>query len=328
MMPRPSLGNLMLDRLILPGMLSFTRFGYQWRSGGFSPLPDLSGRHVVVTGATSGLGLATSRRLADLGASLTLIGRNAERLALLQSELQAEASGRVHTEVADLALLADVRQLAERLHRQDDPIHVLVNNAGTLFNDYQQTSESIERNLALNLLSPFLLTQLLLPRLGCSAPSRVITVSSGGMYLAPLDVAALEHPPKPYNGTRQYALAKRAQVELGSIWAEELTGSGVDVYTMHPGWADTRGVRDALPLFHRLTAPVLRSAEQGADTIVYLAAAGNLEDHGSGGFWFDREVHPQHVVPWTAASRAQRPALREMLQRLTHYGDSATPESQ
>lgn len=323
MQPEPSLINSLMDRLVLPGMASFTRLGYAVRAGGFAPYGDLTGRHVVVTGATSGLGLAACHSMAGLGASLTLVGRNHERVTILASELRERSGAEASAEVADLSLLSEVRALARRLHERDQPIHVLVNNAGALFNDYQVTAEGLERTLALNLLSPFLLTQLLMPRLGASAPARIITVSSGGMYLAPLDVEALQAGARGYNGSWRYALAKRAQVVMTGMWAEELIGSGVQAHTMHPGWADTRGVRESLPLFHRLTRPVLRSCEEGADTMVYLASAPEVADAGSGGFWFDREVHPQHVLPWTRESAADREALWTMLTGLTHYGDSA-----
>jgi NAD(P)-dependent dehydrogenase (short-subunit alcohol dehydrogenase family) len=322
MHPSPSPLNSLLDRLLLPGAVSFTRLGYAVRCRTFAPLGSLAGRHVVITGATAGLGLAASRRLASLGATLTIVGRDRNRLSTLVGELTAAGTGSVAAEVADLSLLHEVRALAKRLHERNAPIHVLVNNAGALFNDYQVTEEGFERTLALNLLSPFLLTQLLMPRLTSSAPARILTVSSGGMYLAPLDVDALLETQAGYNGSWRYALAKRAQVALTSLWAEELSGSDVDAHTMHPGWADTKGLRESLPLFHRLTRPLLRTTEEGADTIVFLCAGPDLGGEHSGGFWFDRELHPRHVLPWTAETAEQRRALWLTLTRLTAYGDS------
>jgi dehydrogenase/reductase SDR family protein 12 len=318
-MTRPTLTTTVLDRMLVPALLSFTRLGYAWNAPGFSDLDSLEGRHVVLTGATSGLGLAASRQLAAIGASLTIVGRQRDRLHTLVEQLQAVSRGRIRGEVADLGNMTEVRALAARLQAHEEPIHVLINNAGAMFNDFGVTADGIERTLALNLLSPFLLTQLLMPRLTSSAPARIITVSSGGMYLAPLDVSALEHP-EDYNGTWRYALTKRAQVVLGRLWAQELTGSGVDVFTMHPGWADTKGLRTAMPGFRRVTGPILRSAEQGADTIVYLASSRGLVGQGNGGFWLDRKRHPTQIVPWTREGDAARDALWHLLSRLTCYG--------
>jgi NAD(P)-dependent dehydrogenase (short-subunit alcohol dehydrogenase family) len=149
-----------------------------------------------------------------------------------------------------------------------------------------------------HLVAPFLLTKLLLPLLETSAPSRVVWVTSGGMYAQRLSVDDLELPAERFDGVTAYARAKRAQVALVGHWALALRARGVFVHAMHPGWADTPGVATSLPRFHRVLGPILRSPAEGADTMVWLVAS----DEGvttSGELWLDRRRRPTHKVPWT-----------------------------
>jgi len=129
----------------------------------------------------------------------------------------------------------------------------------------------------------------------------VIQVSSGGMYTQRFDLAALEMGPDDYDGTVAYARAKRAQLVLMHEWVRRTDGSGVSFQAMHPGWADTPGVRDALPGFARVMGPFLRTPEQGADTIVWLASAPEGVET-NGGFWLDRRPRWENKAPWTRLS--------------------------
>ena len=161
-----------------------------------------------------------------------------------------------------------------------------------------------------HVVAPFLLTQLLLPLMG--EGSSVITVSSGGMYLQGLRPDQLRHGPAPYDGVRAYAMAKRAQVVLNGEWARRLDSPMF--HAMHPGWADTPGVAHSLPGFHRIVGPWLRSPEQGADTIVWLAS--NPEGLGpSGRFWLDRRQRGTIRLPWTATSTETSQELWDMVAR-------------
>ena len=132
-------------------------------------------------------------------------------------------------------------------------------------------ADGTEATIASQVVGPTLLTSLLLERLGGSAPGRVITVSSGGMYTAGLTVRRLQMDASDYHGSKQYALAKRAQVTLNEMWAERVDPGSVVFHSMHPGWADTPGVQESLPTFRRIVGPLLRDADQGADTMVWLA---------------------------------------------------------
>lgn len=315
--PRESLLRDLADRLLLPGLAGFTRYGYACRARGWhDPEPSLHGRVAIVTGATSGLGRIAAERLAGLGARVVLVGRDGAKLAQTHREIvAATGNGELVAERADLALMSEVRGLAERLLQSQPALHVLVNNAAVLPGQRETTAEGLELAFATDLLSPFLLTSLLLPRLRDSAPARIVNVLSGGMYLSGIDVDDLQSMRGRYDGSRAYARAKRGLMILTEHWAERLAGSGVVVNAMHPGWADTPGVRRSLPGFHRLTRAVLRSPEQGADTIVWLAAAPEA-GQVSGKFWLDREPHLSAVLPGTAGTPGDRAALLQRLERL------------
>jgi NAD(P)-dependent dehydrogenase (short-subunit alcohol dehydrogenase family) len=255
--------------------------------------------------------------MAALGARVILVGRNKAKTESTRREIVAETGNDdVAVAIADLGLLADVRRLARQLLEQEPRIHVLVNNAGVLLNRRTTTAEGNEATLATNLLAPFLLTQLLLPRLRKSAPSRIINVSSGGMYTAGLALDDLQYEKTSYNGSRAYARTKRALVVLTELWADQLKGSGVVVHAMHPGWADTPGVASSLPGFHTVTRRLLRTPEQGADTITWLVASPEAA-RASGAFWLDREPHVTHVFPGTDPTPAERRQLWEALTKLT-----------
>jgi len=164
--------------------------------------------------------------------------------------------------------------------------------------EFTLTDEGHELTLATHVLSQYLLLRALRPLLEEPGAARVISVASGGMYFEPLDVAALQPAETDYDGVKAYARAKRAQVALAEEWTRELSGTGITVNTMHPGWADTPGLRTALPAFSSRLSPLLRSARQGADTIAWLAAAPEVAGR-SGLFFLDREPRPTHRIPGT-----------------------------
>ncbi len=313
------------DHLIVPGLLGFTQAGYHWHKRRWKPLAvSLRDRTIVVTGATSGLGQAAALQLAELGARVILVGRNREKAESTRREIvAATGNDSIAVALADLSLLAEVRKLARKLLKDEPRIHVLVNNAGVLLNQRTTTAEGNEATLATNLLAPFLLTQTLLPRLRESAPSRIINVSSGGMYATGLVLDDLQYEKSAYDGSRAYARTKRALVTLTETWAERLKDSGVVAHAMHPGWADTPGVAGSLPAFHTFARRFLRTAEQGADTITWLAASPEAA-RVSGMFWLDREPHATHVLPGTDPSPQQRKELLDALTRLTDRSRTRT----
>ncbi|GAB3271275.1 SDR family NAD(P)-dependent oxidoreductase [Parahaliea aestuarii] len=312
--PVPRADTECADRWLLPGIAHFTRYGYQRGKKRWKPCStDISGRHMIITGATSGLGEAAARSLAEAGAALTLVVRDQSRGKDLVESLQA-ASGNsdIHLELADLSLLQAVDDLCARLLQRGRPIDALINNAGALFNDKTITAEGMEQSYALLLLSPWRLTTALQPLLVQSGDARVVNVVSGGMYTQRLDLRCLTGQSEHYNGSVAYAQAKRALMIATEYLADEWRDHGIVVNAMHPGWADTPGVASALPAFRRLTAPLLRSPEQGADTMVWLARA---REAGlvSGRLFLDREPRTTHLLKRTEESAEERTALLELL---------------
>jgi NAD(P)-dependent dehydrogenase (short-subunit alcohol dehydrogenase family) len=200
--------------------------------------------------------------------------------------------------IADMEDLESVRAFARGFLAGHARLDVLIHNAGAIHPDYRTNDAGIELTMAGQVIAPFLLTNLLLPALRAAAGSRVITVVSAGLYTQRLDPATLEMPAAGYNGVTAYARAKRAQVALSAEWASRFTAADVAFHAMHPGWADTPGLAAMLPAFHRVMRPILRTPEQGADTLVWLASA-DPALLGSGQFWHDRRPRSPYRLPWT-----------------------------
>jgi len=300
--------SAVVDALLeVPVVPSFTRVGFDVRSRleRWAPLSryDLAGRVVLVTGATSGLGLAASEVLARCGATVILLGRDAGKTERVRAAL-AERTGseRLHALVADMGDMDAVRAAAASVLASHDALHVLIHNAGALSPTRATAPDGTEATVASQVVGPFLLTGLLLERLRESAPARVLTMSSGGMYAAGLTVEGLEMTEAEYRGAEQYARAKRAQVTLNELWAERCSGTGVVFHAVHPGWADTPGVEASLPTFRRVVGPFLRTPAQGADTLAWLAADDGAPLDSSGRFWLDRHPRPIHRLPTTRRS--------------------------
>jgi len=304
----------LLDRTVVG---SFTNIGHVVRSIGWTEeLPSLTGKTVVVTGATSGLGRAAAERLAGMGAGIRLVDRSQTKLDIARTEIGASTGNDdLGTYLADFSSMKNVQRLAEAVLAGEPKIDVLVNNAGALITERRETGEGIELTLATNLLSHFLLTNLLIPRLAASVPARIINVSSGGMYTQRIRVRDLQSARGLYQGSVAYARAKRGQVILTELWAERLADRGIVVHAMHPGWAETPGVEESLPTFRKLTKPFLRTAEQGADTIVWLAASDEAA-RTSGKFWLDRRSRPTHRLKGTVEAFEDRRGLWDALNGL------------
>jgi NAD(P)-dependent dehydrogenase (short-subunit alcohol dehydrogenase family) len=304
-----------LDAAVVPG---FSKIGFVVRKclGNWQPISsfDLLGKTVVITGPTSGLGEQVARQLAATGANLVLVARNEAKCARVIDEIAPLCTGNKPVFVqAEMGDLESVRSACAAIQQQFTRVDVLIHNAGALLNNRQVSPQGIEQTVASHVVGPFLMTSLLLPLM---QGGRVVTVSSGGMYTSGLPIfesgETLEMPAHKYGGSKQYAIAKRAQVTLTEMWAER--ESQTEFVAMHPGWADTPGVQESIPGFRRVTAPILRSASEGADTIAWLAAVQPLPGK-SGSFWSDREIRPTHKSPRTKKSDTQtaRAALWESI---------------
>jgi dehydrogenase/reductase SDR family member 12 len=284
-----SLFDAALDATVL---FSFDRNGFRRHSRTFDPADlavELTGRTMLVTGANAGLGLSTVRALAKLGATVVMACRDLKRGEVARAGVE----GKTELVQLDVSSLADVARFVEAWGSR--PLDVLINNAGVLPTERKTTPEGLELAYATNVAGPVALTEGLLPLLRASR-GRVVTVSSGGMYPVKLDVRALRGDVKKYDGVAAYAQTKRAQVILNELWAAR--EPQVTFAAMHPGWADTAGVKGSIPTFHRVTQSILRSVDEGADTIVWLAACERVSGQ-SGKFWFDRAPARTHAFPWT-----------------------------
>ena len=292
---------------------SFSAPGYAIRRrlfGWDDPGRDaLRGRTVAITGPTSGLGRAAAGSLAAAGARVLLVGRSEERLRAVRDELvAAHGDDRFPVVVADMASLESVAAAVRSIREREPRLDVLVDNAGAMPADRRQSPDGIELAMATMVVGPFALTAGLLPLLRGNGGGRVISVTSGGMYTQAVDFDDLQWTSCPFSGPRAYAMAKRIQVALMREWARRLAGSGVTCNAMHPGWADTPGLAESLPGFHRLMRPLLRTPAQGADTITWLATApeaGRL----SGRLFLDRRPRPFDRVPATRLFAADRERL-------------------
>lgn len=279
---------------------SFDQSGFLRHAARFDRRVDalsLTGKTILVTGANSGLGLATSEALAARGAEVWLLCRSEERGRAAVQAIQAKHHhAKLRLELLDVSSRASVEAFAARLPLTE--IDVLIHNAGVLPDARVLTEDGLESCLATNVAGPYLLTALLLPRLERRPGARVLTVSSGGMYLRRLDLSALLATQGAYDGVDTYANTKRAELILNAAWARRHPGGNPSFHAMHPGWADTPAVRSSLPRFYRWMKGRLRTPEQGADTLVWLASVPQIPGP-SGSFWFDRALAEEHVLSRT-----------------------------
>jgi NAD(P)-dependent dehydrogenase (short-subunit alcohol dehydrogenase family) len=236
----------------------------------------------LITGATSGIGMAAALAMGKKGYRLILVGRNEKKAARVCDEIARKAKNRnVLYYICDLSVLQDVRGLADRIKGNCDRIDVLVNNAGARFLRHQVTKEGIELTLATNHLGHFVLTLSLIEALRNSGKARVINVSSGA-HNAGTGVIENILSPKDYDGRKQYSNSKLANVLFTYALAEKLKGSGIAVNAVDPGGVATNFARNN-GLWHWVKHRIyylkkrqLLTPAQGAETVVYLASSDDV----------------------------------------------------
>jgi NAD(P)-dependent dehydrogenase (short-subunit alcohol dehydrogenase family) len=301
-----------MDRALV---LGYTRIGSGLRRHWWpaDPAPDaLVGKRVLVSGATAGIGLEMARAFAGLGATVHVLGRNADKVRRTVADISAQVPGAaVIGEVCDVSDLDAVSDWTTEFASRVPALDGLVHNAGLMPKDRFVTPQGHELQFATHILGPHLMTERLLPLLRAAQGASVVFVSSGGMYSSPLVVDDLESD-HDYNGVRTYARTKRMQVVLADAWAHRMAGSDVKVESMHPGWVDTPGVAEYLPRFRVITRPLLREVADGADTAVWLVATRPQSKPGH--FWHDRAQRPT-TFGW---QRPENPArVRRFLQKVS-----------
>jgi retinol dehydrogenase 14 len=278
------------------------------------PGNSMAGRTVLVTGATSGIGMATALGLAAMGAHVAVTGRDSRRTEVAAEAVRAERGGPVEFFVADLSVQSEVRRLAREVLQQLPRIDVLINNAGGYWNTRHVTADGLERTFALNHLAPFLLTQLLLDRLEQSAPARVVTVSSNAHSLGRIDFDDLQGD-RAYSGARAYSQSKLANLLFTYELARRLAGTSVTANALHPGLVSTSfGAEDPGRLQRVLVPfirPFMRTPSRGAETSIHLASAPQLQQT-TGRYFVNRR-------PATSSPTSQDPAVAAQLWQVSEW---------
>jgi NAD(P)-dependent dehydrogenase (short-subunit alcohol dehydrogenase family) len=270
----------------------------------------MNGKVILVTGATNGIGKVAALELAKMGAMVILVGRNRAKTEAAVNEIKAQSKNQaVDMLLADLSLMAEVRRLADEFKRKYQRLDVLINNAGAHFSSRQETVDGYEMTFALNHLSYFLLTELLLDLLKASVPSRIVNVASDAHTGGSMDFNDLQSK-NSYGqmGFKPYSNSKLANVLFTYELARRLAGTGVAANVLHPGFVATGFARNSNRLMSLLMGIVHRfgalSPEQGAETIIYLASSPEVEDVT--GRYFEK----CKAVPSSSASRNEADARR------------------
>jgi NAD(P)-dependent dehydrogenase (short-subunit alcohol dehydrogenase family) len=264
--------------------------------GGVAPAHCVSnlvqGKHILITGATNGVGLAAAQAVAALGVNVAIVGRNETRTRVAAAAIgaAAKAAATVTTFVADLSSQAAVRRLAAEVLARCPTLDVLVNNAGAMYGTRQLSQDGIELTWAVNHLAPFLLTSLLLDRLKASVPARIITTASRAHQGArvPFDDVNAE---RGYRSFGRYGETKLANILFTAELARRLDGTGVTANCYHPGLVATgfnRGNGLLTDVGMTALKLVARTPATGADTLVWLATS-PVVTNVSGKYFFDRQ---------------------------------------
>jgi retinol dehydrogenase-12 len=247
----------------------------------------MTGKTVVVTGASSGIGLWTARGLAALGAKVVLLVRDQGRGEKAMEEIRKAVPGaKLELVLADLYSLAEVRKAGAEIRRRFDRLDVLVNNAGLIHGKRELTVDGLEKTFALNHLAAFLLTHELRDLLVASAPARVVTVSSIAHKYGRMDLGNLQGE-ESWSEFGSYGTSKLCNILFASELGRKLAGQRVTSTSLHPGTVATNfGVSGGwfLRLGTRIAAPLFVTAEKGASTSVYLASSPEVEGQ-SGGYY-------------------------------------------
>jgi NAD(P)-dependent dehydrogenase (short-subunit alcohol dehydrogenase family) len=234
----------------------------------------MSGRVCIVTGANAGMGKATARALAGLGATVVMVCRDRDRGDAAAQEIRGRyPNAAVAVVFADFSSLESVRALADELTAAYGRIHVLINNAGVLMDHREESADGYELTFAVNYLAPFVLTHRLLPALQSGAPARIVNVVSGAHRMGKLDFDDLQSTAE-FRGFRgAYAQSKLALVVFTYDLARRLDGTGVTVNAADPGGTKTN---TKMPGLFALFRPFFQSADKGAETTIWAASAPEL----------------------------------------------------
>jgi dehydrogenase/reductase SDR family protein 12 len=286
---------------------SFDQSGFLRHAKSFEEIPqDLSGLNALITGANAGIGYETAKSLAMRNARVMMLCRNKEKSEEAYQTLK-NINPLTQRYIVDMSDLDSIAQLSIELPTSEK-IHCIIQNAGLMPQQYAQNKQGLETCLATHIIGPIALLKKLHKDQRIDQHTKNIFVSSGGGYTKKLDCAAMfdysEERREKYDGMQAYAYTKRAQMVLNRIINEKALFD-VRSYCMHPGWASTDGVKNAMPQFFDFTQQRLRTPAQGADTVIYLASR-YQEDLDTDGIWFDRVLRNDYLLWGTKETQAQR----------------------
>jgi len=305
---------------LVKGLREYTCGGFTAAAKGFNQEDldvDCKGKAYMITGANSGIGKQTALEIAKRGGTIHMVCRNPEYGEEAKKELRKLSdNSEIYLHILDMSKPRDVTKFVKKFNDENERLDVLINNAGCMVNTRELTEDNLEKNFATNTLGTFLITSGLVSLLGKSEEPRVVTVSSGGMLVQKLDVDDLQFEKmSPFDGTMAYAQNKRQQVVMTEEWAKQ--HKDIHFSVMHPGWADTPAVRSSMPDFYEKMRDKLRTVEQGADTVVWLAIAKNPAQMPSGLFWQDRASVATHLpLAWSRATSQEKDRLINQLRNM------------
>jgi NAD(P)-dependent dehydrogenase (short-subunit alcohol dehydrogenase family) len=252
----------------------------------------MTGKTVLITGASAGIGKATASELAARGANVALLCRDPAKAEAARAEIRARTpAAEVDVLALDLRSLASVRACAHAVLERYPRVDALLNNAGVVPSSLRLTDDGFEEQIGVNHLGHFLLTSLLLERLVASAPARVVTVSSMMHAGGAIDFASFRGPAK-YNTIAAYRQSKLANVLFANELARRVTGRGVTSNSLHPGGVATEIMREANWFIRFGMGLVGATPEKGARTSIQLASAPELERTTGKYFVSGREKAP------------------------------------
>jgi len=281
----------------------------------------MQGKVCLITGGTNGIGKSAAQALAQLGATVVIVGRDAQKTSQVVSEIRSAAGNtNVDSLLADLSSQQDVRRLASDFQSRYSRLHVLLNNAGGTYLKRQLSVDGIDMTFALNHLAYFLLTDLLLDTLKASAPARIISVSSDAHANGKIEFDNLQGE-RAYSGLEPYGNSKLANILFTRELARRLEGSGVTANALHPGLTSTGFGRNNPGLLMTIMGVVIpliaRSPEKGAATSIYLASSPEVQST-TGEYFVDSKV--AKTAP-QAADMAVARKLWEVSAEMVHLSD-------
>jgi len=286
---------------------------------------NMNGKVCLVTGGTNGIGKATAQALAQMGATVVIVGRDAQKAALVSKEIQ-ESSGNPNVDwlLADLSSQQDIRRIASEFKNKYSKLHVLINNAGGTFMTRQLSVDGIEMTFSLNHLAYFLLTNLLLDTILASSPARIINVSSDAHSGGKIEFDNLQGE-RSYSGIGPYGNSKLANILFTNELARRLEGTGVTVNVLHPGLVSTGFGKNNPGLLMKIMGVVIpliaRSPEEGAETSIYLVSSPAVQNI-TGKYFVDCKV-TQPAPQATDSAVAKK--LWDVSAEMVHLAD-AVPE--